>query len=99
MSGVEQIDFERKRQLAKGWDDTINSDCQLAECASHILGDYMQDVADGSGSNDWPISRATKVMQKYKRDYIARLRIAGALIAAEIDRLEAEESAQASDET
>lgn len=89
MSGVDHIKLERQRQLLKGWDDTVNDDGQLTECASYILGDYMEDTCDGvTESYDWPVSRATKVKQKYRMDYVARLRIAGALIAAEIDRIE-----------
>lgn len=92
MTGLEHVAYERERQLRKNWDDHSpnHSDGQLVECASYILGDYMEDTAEGTDSNDWPVERAMRVKQKYRMDYVARLRVAAALIAAEIDRIQAD---------
>ena len=95
MGGAEQIKMERKRQIRKRYDDSKNNDCQLAECAGYIIGDYIEDVATSAENYDWPTQRAIRVKSKYGRDYVARLRIAGALIAAEIDKVESKKEMDA----
>lgn len=91
MSGIENVIFERARQIGKCFNDQAkeNADCQLVECAEHILADYIEDACLGSDTpNEWPQDRSIKVKNKYGRDYVSRLRIAAALIAAEIDRIQ-----------
>lgn len=92
MSGIENVIFERARQIGKGFNDQAkeNADCQLVECAGYILGDYIEDACVGNEDtpNEWPQDRAIHVKNKYGLDYVCRLRIAAALIAAEIDRIQ-----------
>lgn len=94
MCGVELICNERERQKnEKRW--TADSDDrqiggQLLDCAVKIAGDVLlcldSPVSTPSVSG-WPQHRADHVRSKYGEDHIRRLTIAGALIAAEIDRL------------
>ena len=88
MSGIENVIFERGRQLGKGWNDQAaqNANSELATCAEYILADYVEDTS--MEPDDWPIDRSIKVKNKYGADYVSRLRIAAALIAAEIDRIQ-----------
>lgn len=63
MSGIENVIFERGRQIGKGWNDQApeNANGELAECASYILGDYMEDTDTGNakeGPDTWPVQRA-----------------------------------------
>lgn len=88
MDGITLIAKERHRQLAvEGWtaahDDT-HTDGSLAACASFL-------AAEGTDANvdwpDWEHSWIREVYQKHASgDRIRMLVVAGALIAAEIDR-------------
>ncbi len=89
MTAVELIEQERRRQiLAKGWtaehDDTQRH-AELARCADLILQGLYSGIS--AGVDPWPGERAKHVNQKYAKDAVKQLTIAGALIAAEIDRL------------
>jgi hypothetical protein len=86
--GAELIADERDRQLSNGWvaaSDDRQTDGQLLDCAVRVATDVLGDCAQVRRC--WPHERATHVREKYGSDYIRRLTIAGALIAAEIDRL------------
>lgn len=87
--GVELIEQERGRQVAeKGYaarGDDRHVGFELSECARLIIGDLLSEQT--AGSQMWPLQRAGHVRNKYHADPIRRLTIAGALIAAEIDRL------------
>lgn len=80
MTGVELIARERQEQIEKhGWTaehDDAHGSGELAEAASVILR---------SSWDSWPFEAhwADKIASK---PYVERLTIAGALIAAEIDR-------------
>lgn len=94
MTGAELIAQERQRQIqACGWtpehDDTQTSG-ELLECAIAIADDVWTDTDSSNGPRigTWPFQRSRHVIQKYGKDHIRRLTIAGALIAAEIDRLQ-----------
>lgn len=93
MSGIENVIFERGRQIGKGFNDQApeNANGELIECAGYIIGDYIEDTDTGEGKegpDTWPVQRAIRVKEKYGPDYVCRLRIAAALIAAEIDRIQ-----------
>jgi hypothetical protein len=89
-SGASLIAAERQRQIAEcgrtATQDDAQSDGQLLECAVLIA----DSVACGLSGHAWPAQRASHVIAKYGADHIRRLTIAGALIAAEIDRLQRE---------
>lgn len=93
-TGAELIAAERERQVnEKGWTaekDDLQTDGEILECAVKIA----DEVFNGDDSpipmrpyHEWPIERSNYVRNKYGTDHIRRLVIAGALIAAEIDRL------------
>lgn len=92
MTGLEHVAAERARQLEMGWEDhrPHNANGELAVCAEYIVDDYLAKTGGGKDRDDWPRQRADHVREKYGRDYVARLRIAAALIAAEIDRIQAD---------
>lgn len=88
-TGIELITAERLTQVAvKGWtpeNDDRNISGELLECAILIAGDVRAD--DKTEITDtWPVERASHVAKKHGDNIIHRLTIAGALIAAEIDR-------------
>lgn len=87
--GAQLIADERERQTGeKGYTsdgDDRHADGELLECARLIVGDLCSE-RDGS-CEIWPLQRAGHVRNKYHADPVRRLTIAGALIAAEIDRL------------
>ena len=105
MTGVERIAAERKRQMEKeGWTpehDAQHSEGELAIAAAcyalegslfarvdHVFGEAPKDRGSRSGRDDpWPWHRDCDKRKKHPP--IRRLEIAGALIAAEIDRLQA----------
>lgn len=91
MTGIEHVQFERARQVAKNWNDQSpeNAGCELSRCAFYIVEDYLKEREPDEKSL-WSIDRAAYVRNKYAQDYPARLRIAAALIAAEIDRIQAQ---------
>lgn len=93
MTGAELIAAERKRQIEEeGWtiqhDVEEHSGKQLAATASYIMFDY----ADPTGScidedaEDWDWMQELAIKMR-KRGDVGRLVVAGALVAAEIDRL------------
>lgn len=99
MTGADLIAEERARQIhEKGWtaeNDDRQESGELLECAVAIADEVYAgcehtpgDTLCPESANHWPISRAFHVKKKYGRDHIRRLVIAGALIAAEIDRLQ-----------
>lgn len=92
-TGVERIAAERKKQIeVYRWDDSGNNHFQLTDCALMIAQDVAAKQVEGlnrpDGDNYWPAARAEHIREKYGDDIISRLAIAGALIAAEIDRLQ-----------
>ena len=98
LNGVERIAVERKRQIEKeGWDaehDDENSDGQLADAAvCYALHNYSGDFEITCKNNHYFID-FWDLLWPWDDDYwkpshqkIRNLEKAGALIAAEIDRL------------
>lgn len=103
MNGVEQIAAERQRQIdVEGWSaehDNKHLDGSMAMAAAcyaapgpiYLYGEYRKllgyETHTMVGFHDpWPW--AAKWDKRDKHDKLQRLVIAGALIAAEIDRLE-----------
>jgi len=89
-SGIELIAKERNEQLEKHgctteMDIAYNSEKQLSVAAKRLL-DF--DAADMAQPMNWNVQIWSKMISK---TYEERLIIAGALIAAEIDRLNATE--------
>jgi hypothetical protein len=87
MNGAERIAAERQRQIEKeGWTpehDAEHADGQLARAAAC----YVEITFDRHVSHDWPWDLRWWKPSKRK---IRNLEKAGALIAAEIDRLQLE---------
>lgn len=89
-TGIELIAQERKEQIEKHGrtiekDIEVNFDCQLGTAAG-ILSYELIDELDCQ--DDPPLNWDLKLWQKmYGKPYKERLIIAGALIAAELDRL------------
>ena len=86
-SGVELIAKERIEQIVKhGWslyDDTSYSDEQLLKAALFCIDQKRF---------EWPFGWISKFRDKIiRKNRIQQLTVAGALIAAEIDRLQNEE--------
>lgn len=89
-TGIELINLERKRQVSEeGW--TLKHDIQwhcqkeIAESASCCLQSYINGVGNyhpTSTDDSWGLAR------KHNRNPKRLLVIAGALIAAELDRLQ-----------
>lgn len=78
MSGVDRIHRERERQKTK-WGanhDAVHTDGSLAQAASFL-------ACQSEHKPQWAYS----LLHKNKDDRLRQLEIAGALIAAEIDRL------------
>jgi len=93
MTGIELIMAERKRQIKEGWDaehDTQHEDESLVYAAIHYaLPDRHREIM-----NLWPPSWC-RTWDKAGDDRIRDLTKAGALIAAEIDRLSAYQGSKA----
>lgn len=89
-TGIELIAKERQEQIDKhGYlvrDDTFNNDeCQLAVAAEMLLASVHEEGIDSkSFPEGWNEELCYKILGK---SYEEKLIIAGALIAAEIDRL------------
>jgi hypothetical protein len=91
MNGVDRIAAERKRQVeVEGWiadHDADHTDGELAKAAACYA---LADPEDSRLPQGWPWDRSWWKIPKEK-DYLkARIRMlekAGALVAAEIDRL------------
>lgn len=85
MTGIELIAQERKEQIEKhGYDEkhdeTHNEFGELGDAAVYLIT---------SNDNYWPKTWNTKTRDKFdKKGFIDRLVIAGALIAAEIDKIQ-----------
>lgn len=95
------IGLERLRQHRKGRtderDDTQTSgellQCGVLVCLD-VLGLELSPLSQTIVSS-WPEERAEHIAEKYGDDHIRRLTIAGAMIAAEIDRLQRKKAASA----
>lgn len=95
-TGVELIAAERRRQVVKKGRTAEGDDVHVKREMLHCAVTVADDVLDGTdicgddyyvSEDSWPLERAAKIVEKYGDDHVARLVIAGALIAAEIDRL------------
>ncbi|HUX16326.1 MAG TPA: hypothetical protein VMW52_07615 [Phycisphaerae bacterium] len=90
MTGVERIAAERQRQIEQeGWtpehdDKHVRWEMAVA-AACYAVHNTTAIVKDGAGNPGWPWDEKWDKRNKHNR--IRRLEIAGALIAAEIDRL------------
>jgi hypothetical protein len=90
MNGIERIAAERRRQIEEeGWDqnhDAQHTDDSLAMAACYYaLPDSFDDEL--TADSIWPTSWAQAWRKKFNKNRVRQLEIAGALIAAEIDRL------------
>lgn len=103
MNGSDLIAAERKRQIEEeGWDqehDSEHTDEELAWAAvayaapENVYRHCCVDTDDGKGeyhrfASVWPDSWTGEWFEPKRHDRIKQLTIAGALIAAEIDRLQ-----------
>ena len=93
-SGVGRIALERIRQIEeKGWtkehDKEVHDDESLVDAASALLLDYRGDDMQyvSSRSAGWVREFACHASEKYRQRRKRLLEIAGALIAAELDRI------------
>jgi hypothetical protein len=90
MSGAEMIAAERQRQAEMGFGpehDDQHTRHELIDLAGRVM--VMVEQSDGPyQSAEWVVARSKHIRLKYARDKIRLLRITGALIAAEIDRLQ-----------
>jgi hypothetical protein len=93
-TAIQLIADERKRQVEKGFNaehDDSHVDSSILDCAVMIANECIPGVTPIQlveiGSGDWQIERTVHVREKYGNSKIARLTIAAAMIAAEIDRL------------
>lgn len=81
-TGIELIAIERQEQIEKhGWSsehDSYNDNQELLQAARFALG--VDEWPD-----NWDLTFADKIAAK---DEIGKLKVAGAFIAAEIDRLQ-----------
>ncbi len=95
-SGVELIAIERQEQIEKhgrtiNRDAHENQDMQLSFASSFLCTDYpmgcleVEDIIEGHIPKGWDKNIWKKMVNK---TYKERLIIAGALIAAEIDRIQ-----------
>lgn len=91
MSGADLIAEERERQVChKQYDDAHDNALAQGELLAgvwKIVHDVQMDRGDTATLRGLYVPCAAKVASKYKNDYIHRLVIGGALLAAEIDRL------------
>jgi hypothetical protein len=92
-TGSYLIACERMRQIQdKGWDskhDDKHTDRSLLNAAILLALDvYNGSMVDPLQVEDWPDQLCLRVRENYGTDVVRRLTIAGAMIAAEIDRLQ-----------
>lgn len=92
-TGIELIAKERQEQLEKhgrtiGKDVSLNNSYQLAIAAQKLLDDPGEISAGTTNPKGWDNNIWCKMAFK---EYKERLIIAGALIAAELDRLQEED--------
>jgi hypothetical protein len=85
-TGIELITEERADQIRKGWDAKHDDGHDIAELAmvASVVAANDTGVQCGPEMEDWGI------IAKHQNNRIHQLAIAGALIAAEIDRLQRE---------
>lgn len=89
-TGIELIAEERQEQIEKHGrtlqhDDDYNDNNQLAHCAEMLLAvEHEEGIDSESYPDGWDKEICRNMLSK---TYFKRLIIAGALIAAEIDRL------------
>lgn len=95
MFASQLIDVERQRQFRKGFDsrsDEKYKNKELLTASSLIIMDVLsgdQDCVDEDDDPDgFPQKLALKVRNKYSINYQQRLVIAGAMLCAEIERIE-----------
>lgn len=97
MNGVDLIAEERKRQAGKGFGachDDYHDDGSILTAAGRIIYDLEGGTHESDPEDEvdpdatWPERLSAHVVKKYGDDRIRRLTIAGALIAAEIERLQ-----------
>ncbi|MHC4621481.1 MAG: hypothetical protein ACYTEQ_27380 [Planctomycetota bacterium] len=91
MTGLELIAEERREQVEiHGYDaahDRHNDQGELAESALCVLA--MAQNHDGTAELYWPASWSYNWQQKVEaKDRMGKLIVAGALIAAELDRMQ-----------
>lgn len=88
MTGIELIVKERKEQIDKGYDikhdNQFNSNSQLSYAAQILIIETLYPTDSDNTPLYWNSESWENMKQK---QYKERLVIAGALIAAEIDRL------------
>lgn len=93
-TGIELIAEERKEQLEKhGYDyfnDSVYDKGLLARAACAICYDSELSKPATFSAPNWAWEIREKKQSKYskKEEYIQRLKVAGALIAAEIDKIQ-----------
>jgi hypothetical protein len=102
-SGLDLIIKERERQISEeGWTpehDAQHNGGELAVAAACYAveglnddednGTFVQRLEGGVVEDGWPKDWDSKWDKREKHDQLKRLTIAGALIAAEIDRIQA----------
>ena len=89
-TGIELIADERQNQVAKGYDarhDDEHDDESLAQLAA-FLAVPDDDLCARVAMAPWAAKYADHIRDKWGGDRIHQLVIAGALIAAEIERLQ-----------
>lgn len=89
MTGAQLIEDERRRQIERGYDaehDQARHEPTLLVVAHAVLGSHVGNPPFNVISEAAEIH--ARVTTKHPHDEIRRLQIAGALIAAEIDRVQ-----------
>lgn len=81
MSGIDRIRRERERQIQKWGDTHDDSEHQYGELA--IAAGHLLNGSNTKNNPGW----ALRLRKKNERDRLRQLEIAGALVAAEIDRI------------
>lgn len=93
-SGIELINDERNEQLdkhsySKDHDIKVNNHYQLSQAASILIGEVDMDDYEATPEEMCPPDWNEEIFKKMcGKTYEERLIIAGALIAAELDRLQ-----------
>lgn len=94
MTGIELIAKERQEQIEKHGrtiesDVNCNNHYQLSQAASLLIGEVLIEDYEASPSEMCPSEWDEGIWEKMcRKPYKDRLIIAGALIAAELDRIE-----------
>lgn len=93
MTGIDQIIIERNEQLTThkrtvAQDKALNTENQLIDAVSQLIVNIPPDFQEFYESQAPPIGWNVEIWKNMlKKPYKERLVIAGALIAAEIDRI------------